>query len=113
MKKLESGWYKSTTSKNRQGILNRATQLFEADLWQVYEKKGGQAGLLQFANEYPALFYGFLMKRLPEVQGEGKGPSIQVHVYGKPEQVQAIDISAETAEEAKTVPEQQGGDCPD
>lgn len=104
------------TAKRQQGILNRKTQALELAIHKAYEDQdgfNGIEGIKRIARDEPLEFFKLMMKRLPEVQGEGKGPSIQVHVYGKPKQVQAIDISAETAEEAKTVPEQQGGACPD
>ena len=67
-----------------QGVLNRKTQQFEQDLWKVYQQRGGVQGLAAFAQAKPELFYGFLMKRLPEVLSESKGNTVQVYVYGQP-----------------------------
>ena len=72
------------TAGRVQGVLNRKTQQFEQDLWKVYQQRGGVQGLAEFAQAKPELFYGFLMKRLPEVLSESKGNTVQVYVYGQP-----------------------------
>ena len=63
------------------GVPNKATASVKAALEEAFEKRGGVAALVKWANEEPAEFYKIWGKMLPaKIEGAADGGAILIRV---------------------------------